>query len=246
MHPMKYLALVALSLPGIVMAQTTRPAQKAEPFKAQVTVDIDMNHLVYLPADYGKEKDKKWPLMIFLHGAGERGSDLEQVKTHGPPKLVEQNQDFPFVLISPQCADRKWWEPAAINALLDHALATCNIDPDRVYLTGISMGGYGTWATAMAYPDRFAAIAPICGGGDASGASRLKDMPVWAFHGEKDKLVPIERSEEMIAAIQKAGTTNVKFIRYPEAGHDSWTESYANAELYAWLLSHTRKASKKP
>jgi predicted peptidase len=241
MHSTKLFVLFGLLLPTFASAQTTRPAQTAEQFKAQITIDVDLNHLVYLPADYGKDKTKRWPLMIFLHGAGERGSNLEQVKTHGPPKIVEGGKAFPFVLISPQCADRKWWEPAAINALLDKALATYNVDPDRVYLTGISMGGYGTWATAMAYPDRFAAIAPICGGGDSWRASRLRDLPVWAFHGEQDKLVPIQHSEEMVEGIKKAGNKDVKFTRYPDAGHDSWTESYNNPELYEWLLSHTRK-----
>jgi len=236
-------ALTALSCSTFAMAQTTRPTQTVEKFTTRITIDVDLNHLVYLPPDYKKDPAKRWPLVIFLHGAGERGSNIEKVKSWGPPKLVEGGKDFPFVLISPQCAEGKWWEPAAINSLLDKALATYAIDPDRVYLTGISMGGYGTWATAMAYPERFAAIVPICGGGDAWRASRLKDLPVWAFHGEKDKIVPIQRSEEMVDAVKKAGNADVKFTRYPDAGHDSWTEAYNTAELYEWMLSHKRKPS---
>ena len=241
----KFITFAVLASTTITMAQTTRPAQKAEPFKTRITLEVDMNHLVYLPPGYAKDPDKKWPLMIFLHGAGERGDDLEQVKSHGPPKVVETRSDFPFVLISPQCAARRFWEPAAFNALLDHALATYNVDPDRVYLTGISMGGYGTWATAMAYPDRFAAIVPICGGGDPTGAARLKDMPIWVFHGERDDVVPIERSEEMVNAVKKAGNALSTFTRYPDAGHDSWTASYDNPELYEWLLSHQRKQQRR-
>ncbi len=237
---MKLIVLLMLTLSAVARAQTTRPVQKAEPFKTRITIEVEMNHLVFLPQDYGKDPGKKWPLMIFLHGAGERGSDLEKVKTHGPPKVVEAKPDFPFVLISPQCAERKWWEPAAVNALLDKALATYSVDPERVYLTGISMGGYGTWATAMAYPERFAAIVPICGGGEPSGAARLKELPTWVFHGEQDKLVPLARSEEMVNAMKQAGSTQVKFTRYPDAGHDSWTISYNNAQLYDWMLSHKR------
>jgi predicted peptidase len=233
--------IVVIMMSGHAFAQTTRPAQKVERFSARITIEVDLNHLVFLPADYGKDPDKRWPLMIFLHGAGERGNDIEKVKAWGPPKLVEQRPDFPFVLISPQCAEGKWWEPAAVNALLDKALATYHVDSDRVYLTGISMGGFGTWATAMAYPERFAAIVPICGGGDVWRAQRLKDMPIWAFHGDKDKLVPVERSIEMIEAVKKAGGIEAKLTRYPEVGHDSWKQAYDTPGLYEWMLSHSRK-----
>ena len=241
----KLTPLILLTFTGIGMAQTTRPSQKPETFRTRITIEVDMNHLVYLPADYGKDKNKRWPLVIFLHGAGERGSDLELLKKQALPKLVDGGREFPFVLISPQCAERRSWEPAAVDALLDKALATYDVDPDRVYLTGISMGGYGTWATAIAYPHRFAAVAPICGGGDPSGAPALKDMPIWAFHGEKDKLVPIQRTEEMVDAVKRAGNEAVTFTRYPDAGHDSWTPAYDTPELYDWLLSHKRKHAAK-
>ena len=126
------------------------------------------------------------------------------------------------------------------QALVDDVLARHKAaDPDRVYLTGLSMGGFGTWETATEYPERFAAIAPICGGGRPYTAARLKKLPTWVFHGEKDPVVPIKRSEEMVDALKKAGG-DVKFTRYPEAGHDSWTETYNNPELYEWFLKHQR------
>jgi predicted peptidase len=113
------------------------------------------------------------------------------------------------------------------------------VDPDRVYLTGLSMGGYGTWSLAAAHPERFAAIVPICGGGNPADAAKLASLPVWVFHGAKDPTVPLERSKEMVEAIKSAGG-NPRFTIYPEAGHDSWTETYNNPELYQWLLEQKK------
>ncbi len=127
----------------------------------------------------------------------------------------------------------------ALNDLLDKIIAEDRVDADRVYLTGLSMGGYGTWDWAIQSPDRFAAIAPICGGGNPDKVRAIRSMPVWVFHGAKDPTVPIAESEKMVKALKKAGS-NVKFTVYPEAGHDSWTETYNNPELYKWFLSHKR------
>jgi len=129
-----------------------------------------------------------------------------------------------------------------LNGLLDEILASYKVDRDRVYLTGLSMGGFGTWALAAAHPERFAAIVPICGGGNPADAGRLKDLPIWVFHGAKDRAVPLERSEVMVNAIRKAGGSP-KFTVYPEAGHDSWTGAYTDPELYKWLLKHLRKGA---
>jgi predicted peptidase len=193
---------------------------------------------LFLPAGYA-ESDKKWPLMLFLHGAGETGDELAKVKIHGPPKIVESKPDFPFILVSPQSPSRGW-NADALKALLDTVMSENRVDADRVYVTGLSMGGYGAWALAAAHPEMFAAIAPICGGGNPKDADRLKPLPIWVFHGAKDRTVPLERSEEMVAALKAAGN-DAKFTVYPEAGHDSWTETYDNPELYTWLLSHKRK-----
>ena len=145
------------------------------------------------------------------------------------------------MVISPQSA-RGGWNPDTLNALLDEVLAKYKVDPDRVYLTGLSMGGFGSWELGTSIPERFAAIAPICGGGKPSQAARLKDVPVWAFHGAKDRVVPIARTEAMIKALKDAGC-EPKFTVYPEAGHDSWTETYNNPELYKWFLEHKRAGS---
>ena len=217
-----------------------RGGQHSQTFEKVVTKTLSCNHLLFLPEDYG-EQEKDWPLMLFLHGAGERGNDLQKVKVHGPPKIVEKQKDFPFIVVSPQCPGGDWWDEKldVLANLLDDIVARYDVDTERIYLTGLSMGGYGTWALASKYPDRFAAIAPICGGGKRFMAYRLKDVPVWAFHGAKDSVVPLEESEEMVEAINARGG-NAKLTIYPDAGHDSWTKSYDNQELYDWLLEHRR------
>jgi predicted peptidase len=230
----------ALMLPQIAVAQKAGE-QSAQNFEKTITKVVKANYLLYLPKDYGKEADKKWPLILFLHGSGESGSDIEKVKMHGPPKLVAGGKEFPFVIVSPQSpASRVGWPVETLNILLDEILQKYSVDPDRVYLTGLSMGGFGTWAFASANPERFAAIAPICGGGDPFRARRLKDLPIWVFHGAKDPTVPIKMSEDMVEALKRAGA-DVKFTVYPDAGHDSWTATYDNPELYTWFLEHTRK-----
>ncbi|RLI02892.1 phospholipase [Candidatus Bathyarchaeota archaeon] len=199
----------------------------------------ETKYLLYLPDGYSDEE--KYPLLVFLHGAGERGDDLELVKIHGPPKLIEAGHDFPFIIVSPQVPLDEWWSPDTVVWLTKEIMDNYSVDTERVYLTGLSMGGFGTWRTATKYPEMYAAIAPICGGGDPSKAHLIKDVPVWVFHGAKDDVVPIKRSEEMYDALKEYG--NIEFTVYPEANHDSWTKTYENPKLYEWLLSHKRKSS---
>ena len=217
--------------------QAASSAQVAKHFEAKVAMTVKLEYLLFLPQGY-ESAAKRWPLMLFLHGSGESGSDLAKVKIHGPPKIVESKPDFPFILVSPQ-SPRMGWDVETLNALLDDILQQYRVDPDRVYLTGLSMGGYGTWSLAAAHPERFAAIVPICGGGNPADAPKLASLPVWVFHGAKDPTVPLERSKEMVEAVKSAGG-NPKFTIYPEAGHDSWTETYNNPELYQWLLEQKK------
>ena len=170
---------------------------------------------------------------------GERGNNIEVVKKHGPPKMIAQGKSFDFIVVSPQCPNDLWWpeQTDVLITLLDEIEAKYRVDTDRVYLTGLSMGGFGTWTLAIKYPNRFAAIAPICGGSEQYRRTRLKKVPVWAFHGAKDNIVPLIRSQEMVDAVKKAGG-DAKLTVYPEAEHDSWTETYNNPELYQWFLSH--------
>jgi predicted peptidase len=217
-------------------SQSTQ-AQQEKTFEKNITVPVKLNYLLSLPADYAKTKES-WPLVLFLHGSGESGNNLAKVKAHGPPKLVEANGPFPFILVSPQSSGRGW-DPDVLNALLDSLSKEYRVDKDRVYLTGLSMGGFGTWALAAAHPEKFAAIAPICGGGNPADAAKLAKLPIWVFHGAKDPTVPLKRSEEMVEAIKAAGG-HPKFTVYPDAGHDSWTATYENPEIYTWLLAQKR------
>jgi protein-S-isoprenylcysteine O-methyltransferase Ste14/predicted esterase len=212
--------------------------QSQQMLKKKVTKLIQVNYLLYLPSAYEKQ-DKNWPLMLFLHGAGERGTNINLVKTHGPPKLIASGEHFPFIVVSPQCPRGQRWSIFELDALINEICERYRVDKDRIYVTGLSMGGYGTWNLAQKFPHRFAAIAPICGAGDPEMAYVIKDLPIWIFHGAKDKTVPIARSQQMVDALKKAGA-NVKFTVYPEAGHDSWTMTYENPELYNWFLQHKR------
>jgi predicted peptidase len=233
------LSLSLLSVTGGAIAQS--PGDQApQSFQGKITKTVRLNYLLYLPKDYAKDRKVRWPLMLFLHGSGERGSDLEKVKTHGPPKLIAQGQDLPFLVVSPQLPDaERGWDPDALLALLDSIVKHYRVDKDRVYVTGLSMGGFGTYALAEADPDRFAAAVPICGGGDPRQAAQVKDLPIWAFHGAKDPTVPIENDRAMVDKIKASGG-NIQFTIYPEGGHDVWTETYNNPEVFKWLLAHRR------
>jgi predicted peptidase len=219
-------------------AATAPPAQEAKHFETKGIAPAKLDYLLFLPRGYQKS-DQRWPLMLFLHGAGETGTNLTKVKAHGPPKLVESAPGFPFIVVSPQSV-RRGWNVELLNALLDDIIQNYRVDKDRVYLTGLSMGGFGTWSLAAAHPEKFAAIVPICGGGKPSDASKLATLPIWAFHGAKDPTVPLQRSREMVEAVQAAGG-KVKFTVYPEAPHDCWTQTYNNPQLYQWLLQQKRR-----
>lgn len=204
----------------------------------------ETQYLLYLPENYQADTTAKWPMVIFLHGSGESGTDLNKVKVHGPPKLVEQGKSFPFILISPQAANG--WQPQVLVAMIRDIKSKLRVDPERVYLTGLSMGGFGTWELAMKYPEEFAAIAPICGGGDTAKIYRLEHMSVWNFHGAKDDAVPLSASEKMMNALKRYNK-DAKFTIYPDAGHDSWTETYNNDSFFTWLLAQRRfRYTEKP
>jgi len=206
------------------------------------SIKVSLKYLLYLPKNYAAQP--AWPLLLYLHGAGERGDNLEAVKKHGPPKLIAAGQEFPMIVAAPQCPAGRWWQPMELTALLDEIVERYKVDQERSYVTGLSMGGFGTWALAAFAPDRFAAIAPICGGGEPLWARSLAHLPTWIFHGAKDSVVPLVRSEQMREAMKKQGA-DVRLTVYPEAGHDSWTASYANPELYAWLLQQRRKSKER-
>ena len=214
--------------------------QTKEKFSSIVVKTYSYNYLKYLPKDY--DGKTKFPLLLFLHGAGERGDNLEKVAVHGPPKLIKQGKQFPFIVISPQCPKGSRWDPDALDAMLDKIIKSHAVDESRIYCTGLSMGGFGTWALGSSNPNRFAAFAPICGGGvdrTAFNAFEMWKKPVWVFHGDADKVVPLEESERMVRALKRRGG-KPKFTIYKGVNHDSWTETYDNPKLYEWFLSHKK------
>jgi predicted peptidase len=235
--------ILALLLPESCFCQTPE-GQRSQEFHGTVTREVQMKYLLFLPEEYNNNTGKKWPLIMYLHGGSRRGTDIEKLREpgYGLPALVEKNKSFPFVVLSPQCPEGEYWtDTDGLIALLDEVLKNYAVDPRRVYLTGHSMGGRGTWYLAYEHPERFAAIAPMSGLFlSTAWASRLKHMPIWAFHGEKDDIAPISETAELVKALQDAGNTEVRFTALPARDHFILDE-YENQELYSWFLEHELK-----
>ena len=212
--------------------------------KWQSQSHFHFDYVMYLPEDF--DETKKYPLVFFLHGAGERGDDLDVACRHGYMKHVrESGREYPFIFIAPQCPQDKYWGcyTESLLAFLDYQISQLPIDVDRIYLTGLSMGGTGTWMLAMAAPERFAAIAPICGSGICWYGGMLKDIPVMIYHGDCDDIVPIDESVTMLKAIHKhAGNAELR-ICYG-VGHNAWDIAYDGDELVNWMLQHSRNNQK--
>ena len=196
-------------------------------------------YLLYAPET---EADARLPLILFLHGAGERGSDLDRVTTQGLPQLLP-NLPEPAFVVAPQCPASSWWtlELDALERLLGEVQENYPVDAARVYLTGLSMGGYGTWHLALKNPTRFAALAPVCGGGIPPLAHKLNALPIRAFHGAEDDVVPPAASEKMVEAVTKAGG-QANLTVYPGVGHNSWTRAYSEPDLYTWMFAQRHKS----
>ena len=217
--------------------------QKPMTFKSTIKHQAELDYLLSLPQGYDDDKEKSWPLILFLHGAGERGDDVNLVAKHGPPKLIAAGKDIPAIVVSPQCPTDQWWTDhlEALTALLDETARKYRVDPDRVYVTGLSMGGYGTWALlARDTERRFAAAIPICGGGNRMGLLRAVELPIWAFHGDADPVVPLDETTRLVESLQKRGSKNVKLTVYPGVEHDSWTQTYDDPAVWEWLFAQKR------
>lgn len=200
-----------------------------------------LRYIISYPHDF--DSAKRWPILLFLHGAGSRGSDTAALQ-HNP--FFSENarwREFPFVVIAPLCHENTWFDLwHDLMALVRHAAGLPFADANRLYLMGASMGGYATWQLAMSLPEYFAAIAPICGGGMYWNAGRLANVPVWAFHGGKDPVVFPEESEKMVNAVNACGGS-AKLTIYPENDHNAWTDTYANPAVFEWLLSNRKNVT---
>lgn len=194
---------------------------------------------LHLPRGYPASA-RAWPLVVFLHGSGERGTELERVKAHGPPKLVERGANYPFILVSPQLDEGRRWESVPLHGLLLALQRWLRIDPDRVCATGLSLGGHGVWDWATAYPRDLAAIAPVCGFGEAEDVCRMQRVPVRAYHGAADSVVPLARQQECVDALRACGGT-ADLIVFPGVGHDAWNPAYDDPALVPWLMAQARR-----
>lgn len=237
---MRLLLRLGLSLclfPALTRAADPAPGVQVEQVLA-VSDGGTIPFLLYLPPDY-TPAGPPVPLLLFLHGSGERHGPLAIVAKWGPPRRLAAGDRLPYVVASPQCPpESDWSDPAQQRRLLEliaHLRQVHAIDGDRLYLTGLSMGGFGAWRLAAAHPQLFAAVAPVCGGGDPADAPRLTMLPVWAWHGTEDAAVPFARSVEMVEAIRAAGGTRVRFTSLEHIGHFSWQAAYQSQDLYEWF-----------
>ena len=217
-----------------------RDAQLSEGEMKTVNVER-LGSYLYYPEDYGTKVNEKFPLLLFLHGGGESGDTLTSLKSNGPPKMIAEGKQFPFLILAPQNPHKKkWWNTRAVVQLLDSIVTQNRVDPKRIYLTGLSRGGGAAWEMAVQYPDKFAALAVVCGMTPLPYAAWIDEsMPIWVFHGEEDQSIPISESETMVDKLRQMGH-EVKFTRYPGVGHDSWVKAYTTEELYEWFMRQAR------
>ena len=233
------LAFVAMSSVGAwlpAQSQATPAGQSAKKFDKTLTRTAQANYLLYLPKN-AREDGKTWPLMLYLHGGRGRGDDLEKVMWYPVPKMLQQTDTFPFIVITPQCPPGEMWtDTELLMALLDDVTAEYPVDTDRVYLVGYSMGGHGAWYLAYKHPERFAAVAPMSGMSNPWWATRLKEVPIWAFHGGHDDTVPVRETEKMAKALEKQGG-DIKVTIVPDRTHRPPTME-EHERLFDWLLEH--------
>jgi predicted esterase len=237
---------------GFANYEVSVPRQTAQ--RATVTGQFDFNYLLYLPQGYDPASTTKWPLLVFLHGMGERSNGetapmdpvhLGKLRAVGPPLRIEQGAEFPFLVVSPQCAG-SWWQGVELEAFIQDLVARYRIDRTRIYLTGMSMGAFGVYDLAQRQPSRYAAIAPVSAApqvdaGNSAAAPRLRDLPIWAFHGASDPLYSVSSLQAYLDLVRGAGgnPTVTIYTSSPGNVHDSWVPAYADDALYAWLLTHS-------
>lgn len=236
--------ITVLTVVFVITLAACSPTGPAEGRLLEKESEHSYNYLLYLPMGHNKDKQKKWPVIVFLHGTSMRGDNLEKLKLYGLPSLLENRKDFPFIVIAPQCPkDKMWASEEWLMPLLKETGAAYRMDEERIYLTGISLGGEGTWYLAVKHPDVFAAAAPCSGPTLKLGlplkAKKIKHLPVWVFHGARDTNILPEEPQEMVEALKKHGG-NVKFTLFPAKGHGGFTSVYEDPELFTWFLEQKK------
>ena len=207
----------------------------------RVELTETLNYYLYYPPEYWADTQGEFPLLLFLHGGGESGASLELIQENGPPKLLAEGADFPFLILAPQNPYKKqWWNVRAVKQLLEQIISENRVDRDRLYLTGLSRGGNACWEMAAQFPDTFAAMAVVCGMTPLPYAHWInREMPIWVFHGTEDPVIPFSESEEMVAKLQAMGQ-NIRLTAYEGVGHNAWEKAYLEEELYAWFMEQSR------
>jgi predicted peptidase len=233
---------LALAMGGAAAGAPTPPAagrQTEWATPASLAMSATLRHWLVLPAGYHEQPRRAWPLVVFLHGSGERGRDLAKVKVHGLPKLIDAGARVPAIVVSPQCEENDEWDPHLLHALLLALRREWRIDPARVTATGMSMGGGGCWNWAMTWPDDLAGIAPVCGYGGHLRLARMRAVPVRAYHGADDTVVPLSAQRQLVDEFRALGGL-AELTIYPGVGHDAWNPAYGDPGLLPWLLARAR------
>jgi hypothetical protein len=248
MTPWQLIFLLLFTLANCISRQIPIPTERLIPkvFTSKKLSQKQIPYLLYQPKSYFTNQREELPLVVFLHGRGERGNDLEMLKRQALPKMIaEENTEYPFLMIAPQLPEsEEEWYTKDLMTLIEEIESEYSVDENRIYLTGISLGGNGAWKVATDYPNKFAAVVPISGWGDTSRICRLKNENVWAFHGGKDTLILPERTLEIVERLQYCNSTTW-FTIYPNAKHDAWTETYHNENVMNWMLEQRKKKSKE-
>ena len=218
--------------------------EQEETFTRQSLKIFSGSYLLYLPDHYSEEPKQNWPVLLYLHSADARSKSLQKVKQEGLPYVLRTGTKLPFIVVAPLCSPEEWWDShwslENLNVLLDELIEKYRVDSRRVYLTGWSMGGAGSWKLANDYSTRFAAVVPISGKTQLKYVAQLRNTPIWVFHGAKDTVVPVSESQKMVDALQNSGG-NARLTVFPDTDHEAWQQAYTNPQLYEWLLKQSKK-----
>lgn len=230
-----------LLLVGLIMFQACAAQSHLVADELETVTKENLKYYLYYPEHYF-DSEETFGLLLFLHGGGESGRALEEIKDTGPPKMLAEGKQFPFLILAPQNSHaKKWWNTEAVIQLLDSVTGMNRVDKNRIYVSGLSRGGSAAWELATQYPDKFAAMAVVCGMTPLPYAHWIdQEMPIWVFHGDQDDVIDVEESDKMVAKLRDMGH-DVRYTRYKGVGHNAWDRAYTTDSLYTWLANQKRK-----